>query len=88
MATSIQEYGAPDDIAIEVESDDDNDEDNDNESDVSQVSPQETMNLLDRLVHVDGMSVDDTNALLTAREKMESLIIHQKGFSIEIFSKN
>ena len=87
-ATSIQEYGAPDDIAIEVESDDDSDEDNDNESDVSQVSLQETMNLLDMLVHVDDMSEDDTNALLTTREKMESLIIQQKRFSIEIFSKN
>ena len=33
------------------------------------------MNLLDRIVHVDGMSVDDTNALLTIREKKKSLII-------------
>ena len=69
VPTYIQEYGAADDIAIEVEKDDHNDEENDNESDASQISPREVVNLLDRLVHVDGMSVDDTDALLTKREK-------------------
>ena len=78
VATCIQEYGAADDIAIEVENDDANDKDNGNESDVSQISLRETVNLLNKLVHVDGMSVDYTNALLTIREKMESLIIQQK----------
>ena len=78
MATYIQEHGTADDIAIEVESKNNNDEDNKNESVVSQISPREVVNLLDRLIHVDGMSVDNTNALLTIREKMESLIIQQK----------
>ena len=78
MATCTQEYGAANDIAIEVESNDDNVEDNKNESNVSQISPKEVVNLLNSLVHVDGMIVCDTNALLTMREKMESLIIQQK----------
>ena len=77
-ATYIQEHGTADDIAIEVESKNNNDEDNKNESVVSQISPREAVNLLDRLIHVDGMSVDNTNALLTISEKMESLIIQQK----------
>ena len=86
MTTCIQEYGATDNIEIEVESDDDNYEGNENES---QISPREVVNLLDRLVHVDGMSVDDTNALLTIREKMGSLIIQQKiqTYIADFFSK-
>ena len=78
VATCIQKYGATDVIAIEVKSDDNNVQDNRNESDVSQISPREPLNLLFRLVHVDAMSVDDTNALLNISEKMESLIIQQK----------
>ena len=78
VATWIQEYGAADDIAIEVKSDDGNDEDNENESDVSQIISREAVNLVDRLFHADGMNVDDTNVLLTIRENMENLIIQQK----------
>ena len=78
MTTWIQEYGAADDIAIEVKSDDGNDEDNENESDVSQIISREAVNLLDRLFHADGINVDDTNVLLTIRENMENLIIQQK----------
>ena len=73
-----QQYGAANDIAIGVESNDGNDEDNENESDVSQNSPQGAVNLLDRLVYVDGMSVDDTTVLPAMREKIESLIIQDK----------
>lgn len=48
------------------------------------------MNLLDKLVHVDDMSVDDTNALLTICEKMESLIFQQKRQTRigDFFAKN
>ena len=38
MATCVQEYGAADKTAMEVESDDGNDDDKENESDVSQIS--------------------------------------------------
>ena len=79
VATCMQQqYGAANDIAIGVESNDGNDEDNENESDVSQNSPQGAVNLLDRLVYVDGMSVDDTTVLPAMREKIESLIIQDK----------
>ena len=72
-----------------VESDDNNDEGNKNESDVSQISPQELVHFLDRLVYADGMSVDDTNALLTICEKMESFIIQQRRQTyIGDFSQN
>ena len=64
MATCIQEYGATDDTAIEVESDDGNDEDKKHERDVSQISSREDVGLLDRLVQVDSRTVDDTNAFL------------------------
>ena len=70
VATCMQQQdGAANDIAIGVESDDGNDEDNENEG---------AMNLLDRLVYVDGMSVDDTTVLPAMREKIESLIIQHK----------
>ena len=48
------------------------------------------MNLLERLVHVNSMSVDDTNILLTVREKMESLIIQQiiQTYISDFFPKN
>ena len=48
------------------------------------------MNLLERLVHVNNMSVDDTNILLTVREKMESLIIQQiiQTYISDFFPKN
>ena len=48
------------------------------------------MNLLERLVHVNSMSVDDTNTLLTLREKMESLIIQQiiQTYISDFFPKN
>ena len=90
MSTCIQEYGATDNIAIKDKSDDNSDENNENESDVCPTSPQETVNLLVRLVHVDGMSVDDTNALLTICEKIESLIIQQERqmFIVNFFPKN
>ena len=78
VATCIQEYDAADDIGIKVEDDDRNDEDNENESNISQISPREALNLFDMLVHVDDMNVDDTNSLITIREKMESLIIQKK----------
>ena len=43
------------------------------------VSPREAVKLLDRLImHVDGMSEDDTDSLLVIREKMESLTIQRK----------
>ena len=42
------------------------------------VSPREAVKWLDRLMHVDGMSEDDTDSLLAIREKMESLTIQQK----------
>ena len=38
VATCVQEYGAADKTAMEVESDDGNDDDKENESDVSQIS--------------------------------------------------
>ena len=44
----------------------------------SQIIPPEVVNLLDRLVHVDGMCVDDTNDLLNICEKMTILIIQQE----------
>ena len=69
MATCIQENGAADEIAVEVESDDDNHEDNENKSHVSQISLREGVNLFDKQVHVVRMSVDDANVLLTVREK-------------------
>ena len=69
MATCIQENGAADEIAVEVESDDDNDEVNENKSHVSQISLREGVNLFDKQVHVVRMSVDDANVLLTVREK-------------------
>ena len=40
VATCIQEDGATDDIAIEVQKNDKNDEGNENGSDVSQISPE------------------------------------------------
>ena len=90
MATGIQEYGIADDIAIEVETDDDNDEDNENENNVSQISPREAMKLLDRLVHVDGMSVEGTNAVIAIYEKIESLIVQQKRqtYIVDFFPKD
>ena len=39
------------------------------------VSPHEAVKLLDKLMHVDGTSEDDTDSLLVIREKMESLTI-------------
>ena len=43
------------------------------------VSPREAVKLLDRLMHVDAMSEDDTDSLLAIREKMESLTIQRKN---------
>ena len=78
VAICIQEQGANDDTAIKVESDGDNDEASASESNLSQIIPPEVVNFLDRLVHVDGMCVDDTNDLLTICEKMTILIIQQE----------
>lgn len=48
------------------------------------------MNVLDRLVHKDVMSVDDTYVLPTIHEKMESLVIQQKRqtYRGDLFYKN
>ena len=43
------------------------------------VSPREAVKLLDKLMHVDGTSEDDTDSLLAIREKMESLTIQRKN---------
>ena len=54
------------------------------------LTPREAMHLLDRLSHVDKMSVDDTNALLTLLGKMKSLVIQQKRQTYigDFFRKN
>ena len=53
------------------------------------VSPREAVKLLDRLMHVDGVSEDDTDSLLVIREKMESLTIQRKKqCSIKTFLNN